>query len=616
MVVDARYDIQSINAAARRLLSIYGSGIGADLVHLAQHVPSRALRAAIDQAIRAGTVTRLDAIAVADPLGEAQTVITITCYPHPPGQDGAPAPHALLLVADVTALIGDRESLAAAARQQHDAAAALAEANAQHERANAALALRTEELQQAVQTHEQARVAAEERAAHQTRQLEQMAALNRELVAGNEELSQTNAGLRVLSDTFVLRSEEAQAAVEEIETLNEEMQASNEELETLNEELQATVEELNTANADMAARAAELTALTGTLEAERQQSAREAAQLAAILAGIADAVLVVDSVGATLLSNDTYTRWFGDAPRLADEEGHPLAPEQTPLARAARGEVFTITFTVTLDTGERRWYEAVGQPVQGEGAQHWNVVVIRDISERSLRRIQEQFLGLVSHELRTPLTTITAALGTLGKRLPDEAKEQRYVNMAQGQAKRLARLIDDLWDVTRLQRGTFSLDLKAVSLEQVVVQTVEIAQSIAPHQTIRLTATGGPLLLEGDAERLQQVVLNLLNNAIVHAPQSPQIDVRLGRLGAARAELVVEDAGLGMAPEQLATLFTRTGPAPNSRRKALGLGLGLFIAHQIVTAHGGTIAVCSTVGEGTTFTVTLPLLVEASLPTP
>lgn len=612
VVVDSHYDIQSINAAARRLLGIYGSGIGADLVHLAQRVPSRALRAAIDQALRAGAVTPLDAIAVADPLSEAQTVITITCYPHPPGQDGAPAPHALLLVADVTTLLGDRERLAAAARQQHDSASGLAEANAQLERANAALALRTEELQQAAQAHEQARVAAEERAAHQARQLEQVAALNRELVAGNEELSQANAGLRVLSDTYVLRSEEAQAAVEEIETLNEEMQASNEELETLNEELQATVEELNTANADMAARAAELTALTGTLEAERKQSAREAAQLAAILAGIADAVLVVDSAGVTLLANDTYTRWFGDAPRLADEEGRPLAAEQTPLARAARAEVFTTAFTVTLDTGERRWYEAVGQPVQGEGAQLWNVVVIRDISERSLRRIQEQFLGLVSHELRTPLTTIIAALGMLEKRLPDEANEQRYVSSAQGQAKRLARLIDDLWDVTRLQRGTFSLDLTPVSLEQVVVQTVEIAQSIAPHQTIRLTATGGPLLLEGDADRLQQVVLNLLNNAIVHAPQSAQIDVRLGQLDAMRAELVVEDTGLGIAPGQLATLFTRGGPAPNSRRKALGLGLGLFIAHQIVTAHGGTIAVHSTVGEGTTFTVTLPLLVDAA----
>ncbi|MEN9938912.1 MAG: hypothetical protein RLZZ387_5491 [Chloroflexota bacterium] len=615
VVVDSRYDIQSINAAARRLLRIYGSGIGDDLVHLAQHVPPRELRAAIDQALRAGVVTQLDAITIADPLTEVQPVITMTCYPHPPGQGKAPAAHALLLVTDVTALVGDRESLAAAVRRQHDAGVALAEANAQLERANAALALRSEELQQAVEAREQARVAAEERAARHARQLEQVVALNRELLAANEELSQTNASLRVLSDTYVVRSEEAQAAVEEIETLNEEMQASNEELETLNEELQATVEELNTANADMAARATELTTLAETLEAERRHSAGEAARLAAILAGIADAVLVVDQAGITQLANATYTRWFGAAPRLADEEGHPLTAEQTPQARAARGEAFSITFTVTQDTGERRWYEALGQPVQGEGSQLWNVVVIRDISERSLRRLQEQFLGLVSHELRTPLTTIIAALGTMEQRLPKEPAAQRYLQMAVAQAKRLARLIDDLWEITRLQQGTFSLNLAPVALRQIVVQTVEVAQSIAPHQTIHLTTTEEPFLLQGDADRLQQVVLNLLNNAIVHAPQSSQIEVRLERLANNRVALVVEDAGLGIPPEQLANLFNRTAP-DSPRRKAQGLGLGLFIAHQIVTAHGGTIAVRSTVGEGTTFTVMLPLLIETPALTP
>ncbi|MEI8167796.1 MAG: CheR family methyltransferase, partial [Chloroflexales bacterium] len=403
VVVDTHYDIQEINVTARRLLSIRSSAIGEDVVHLAQHVPHRALRTAIDQAIRTGAITQIEAVTVTDPISDAQTVITLVCYPHPPGQDGVPAPQALLLVSDVTSLIGDRQALTEAMAQQQTLAAQLAQANAELQRTNVTLAHRTDELQQALAAVERARLIAEARAARHAQQIEQLAALNHELVTANEDLSQTNTDLRALSETYTLRSEETQAAIEEVETLNEEMQASNEELETMNEELQAAVEELNTSNADLAARSDELTVLAKTLDTAQQHSIREATQLTAILTGIADAVLVVDAAEKPRLTNATYTQWFGEVPCLTDEEGRPLAPEQTPEALAAHGAAFTTTFTQTMDGGERRWYEAVGQPVHGDGAQIWGVVVIRDITERSLRRMQEQFIGLVSHELRTPL---------------------------------------------------------------------------------------------------------------------------------------------------------------------------------------------------------------------
>lgn len=609
VVVDAHYDIQEINVTARRLLSIRSSAIGEDVVHLAQHVPHRALRTAIDQAIRAGTITQIEAIAITDPISDVQTMITLSSYPHPPGRDGLPAPQALLLVSDVTSLVGDRQALTEAMAQQQTLATQLAQSNVELQRMNITLAHRTDELQQALAEVEQARRTAEARAARHAQQIEQLAALNRELVAANEDLSQTNTDLRALSETYALRSEETQAAIEEVETLNEEMQASNEELETLNEELQSTVEELNTSNADLAARSDELTVLAGTLEAAQQHSIREATQLTAILTGIADAVIVVDATGVPLLTSAVYTQWFGETPCLTDEEGRPLAPAQTPEALATQGAAFTTTFTQTMEGGERRWYEAVGQPVHSDGAQTWGVVVIRDITERSLRRMQEQFIGLVSHELRTPLSTITAALAALDKHLPEDADGRRYLRMAQPQAMRLARLIDDLWEVTRIQRGTFTLNLAPVPLAHVVAQTIEIAQSLTPHQTITLTADEGPLLVQGDADRLQQVVLNLLNNAITHAALSPSIRVRLTQVDGAKAELVVEDDGPGISAEQFDHLFTRYTRAPNVRhRQTKGLGLGLFIVHTIVTAHGGTVSVRSHVGEGTTFTVVLPLV--------
>ncbi len=609
VVVDSHYDIQEINVTARRLLAIRSSALGEDVVHLAQHVAHRALRSAIDRAIRVSEITQLEAITVIDPITEEPSVITVGCYPHPPGHLGAPALQALLLVTDVTKLVGDRQALTEAATQQQTLTAQLAQSNAELQATNVTLARRTDELQQAVATLEQARCNAEERTARHLQQLEQLAALNRELVEANEELNQTTIDLRALSESYALRSEEAQAAVEEVETLNEEMQASNEELETLNEELQASVEELNTSNADLSARSDELAALTETLAAAQQHSAREAAQLAAILASIADAVLVVDPTGATLLSNATYTQWFSPTTRFASEAGHPLPAEEYPQARAAHGEHFKMTFTQTKESGERRWYEALGQSVRSSGAQTWGVVVIRDITERSLRRMQEQFIGLVSHELRTPLTTITAAFNAIDRLMPKDADARRYLRMAQPQAQRLARLIDDLWEVTRLQRGTFTLNLEAVALAQLVALTVEIAQSLTATQTITLSAEDGPLLVQGDADRLQQVVFNLLKNAITHAPYSASIRVHLRQVNGARAELMVEDDGPGIAPEQLSNLFTRYTSAPGSqRRKVQGLGLGLFIVHQIVTAHGGTITVHSRLDEGTTFTVALPLL--------
>ena len=201
----------------------------------------------------------------------------------------------------------------------------------------------------------------------------------------------------------------AQAATEEVETLNEEMQATNEELETLNEELQATVEELNTTNDDLSARSVELHDLARTSEEER-------ARLQAILAGMGDAVLVVNANGAPLLTNAAYTELFGERgerfmPR--DERGQPLPPALLPQQRAARGESFRMEFTVADAQGGQRWFEANGRPVRDSeelqvrdsaGRQRWGVVVIRDITERSLRRLQEEFIANVSHGLRTPLT--------------------------------------------------------------------------------------------------------------------------------------------------------------------------------------------------------------------
>src|SRR5262249_26017053 len=152
----------------------------------------------------------------------------------------------------------------------------------------------------------------------------------------------------------------------------------------------ATIEELNATNDDLNARTVELQELAATSEQER-------ARLEAILGSLGDAVLVVNSSGVPQLTNAAYERMFGSSltPLIPeDENGIPLPTEQTPQQRAARGETFSIEFTAVTPGGVRRWLEASGQAIQGGKQPLGGVVVIRDITERSLHRLQDEFLTL------------------------------------------------------------------------------------------------------------------------------------------------------------------------------------------------------------------------------
>ena len=347
--------------------------------------------------------------------------------------------------------------------------------------------------------------------------------------------------------------------------------------------------------------------LAAALEVER-------AQLAVVLAGIGDAVLVVDGTGAIVRANAAYARMVGgaDIPLAPeDEQGRQLPSDETPQARAARGETFSLEFSRPAADGSRRWFEANGQPLPEHGKER-AVVVIRDITLSSQHRhLQDEFLSLASHELRTPLTSIQGYLDLLllrTHRTSDDERLVRYATQALGQARRLVALVRDLTDVARLQSGKLTLDLAPLDLIPLVARVVETARDLPPGHTISLVVGATPLWVHGDAGRLEQVLFNLLTNAIAHALSETPIDVRLRREGDEIA-LDVQDHGPGIAVDQLPHLFSRFYQvARDDRPSQGGLGLGLFICQELVTAHGGRIAVTSMQGEGTTFTVWLPLL--------
>lgn len=255
--------------------------------------------------------------------------------------------------------------------------------------------------------------------------------------------------------------------------------------------------------------------------------------------------------------------------------------------------------------------DATGQPVRLIGASI-------DITERKQReaalqeaaRQKDEFLATLSHELRNPLAPIRNALSILGRREGLDAEVQRLHQMIDRQVSFLVRLVDDLFEVSRISRNKLDLHLERIELAEVLRAAVETSQPVidsARHELI-IETPAQPLYVQGDAVRLVQVLANLLNNAARYTPSGGRIRVSLRRDGA-HAELRVVDNGCGIEPASLQRVFETYAQAARSVDQPRGgLGLGLSIVRGLVQLHGGTVRAHSEGRDrGSEFTVRLPL---------
>jgi signal transduction histidine kinase len=220
---------------------------------------------------------------------------------------------------------------------------------------------------------------------------------------------------------------------------------------------------------------------------------------------------------------------------------------------------------------------------------------------------REEFLSVAGHELRTPLTSLVLNLTHLCAATPDSERDDgTHVRFTRAlrQAERLVRLIDELLDLSRLGAGHLYLHRERVDLAELSREVVDrLADEAARSGGSIVVSAAGPVTGDWDRSRIEQVLTNLLSNALKYGAGRP-VDVRLEE-GPDRVKVSVEDHGIGIAAEDQVHLFERFHRAPAARRHG-GLGLGLYIARQIVEAHGGAIAVQSRVGSGATFSVELP----------
>jgi PAS domain S-box-containing protein len=245
----------------------------------------------------------------------------------------------------------------------------------------------------------------------------------------------------------------------------------------------------------------------------------------------------------------------------------------------------------------------------GSGEYLGRLVVYTDVTEqRELDRQRADFLTVAAHELRTPLTPLSMYLQSIERRLArGQAIGRELVTKARRQVDRLGKLVEDLLDVSRLESHRLHLGSSDVELNDLADDVVADFRAQSRHHHILFHRTGSPVLVQGDRERLEQVLVNLLTNAIKYSPQGGQIQVTVAR-EENEARVSVQDPGIGIPLAEQPRLFERFFRAANATTRNFGgLGIGLYVSREIIQRHGGRFEVDSEEGRGSTFMFYLPL---------
>ncbi len=240
------------------------------------------------------------------------------------------------------------------------------------------------------------------------------------------------------------------------------------------------------------------------------------------------------------------------------------------------------------------------------------IVVIHDITnQQKLENARREFVANVSHELRTPLTTVKSYAETLmDMDIDDKETQNRFLDTIAGEADRMTRIVKDLLTLSRLDEGQYQLKpFERVNLSQLVAEIVEKMFFAAKekHQDMTLSAKKAPIYVMTDRDKLEQVIINIISNAVKYTPEKGKIEVSCEKVYK-DAYIKVRDNGIGIPAENLPRIFERFYRVDNARsRETGGTGLGLAIAKQIMTQLGGDISINSTYGKGTEVIISVPV---------
>ncbi|MGI9213236.1 MAG: chemotaxis protein CheB [Methylococcaceae bacterium] len=415
--------------------------------------------------------------------------------------------------------------------------------------------------------------------------------------------------------------EDLKATEQELLSSNEEFQSTNEELETAQEELQASNDELRARNRRLKELNEDLQQACGFAEA--------------IVETIHHPLLVLDGGLRVIRANQTYYDQFQTTAELTERRGfYEICQRCWDLAelRFMLEDIFS-TDSAFLSREITQTFPEIGtrtltlnaKILQSNDHPPLILLAIEDITEhksalealQSVNQKKDEFLAMLAHELRNPLAPIRNALEIWRRNTDDQELVLQAQAMLDRQLKQETRLLDDLLDMSRVSRGIITLKKQILDLTPWIGGIVSdfYPEFEAHKQQFILDLPACPLWVEADPARLQQVILNLLTNAIKYTPVGGQISLSVCRDNQ-YAVISVKDNGIGISPNLLPTIFDLFVQADKSlARLQGGLGLGLTLAYRLIELHKGEISVYSEgLGKGSVFSVRLPALPESSLP--
>ncbi len=273
------------------------------------------------------------------------------------------------------------------------------------------------------------------------------------------------------------------------------------------------------------------------------------------------------------------------------------------------GKPLQMEFRLVNSAGVPVWHFAKVIPHSDEKGEItvW-IATITDIHEHKLsEEKKDDFIGIASHELKTPLTSAKAYIQLLENQLSENGSPEAflYVKRANASIERLNELISDLLDISKIQHGKLAYTFSEFDFNGMVDETIEYVRQTSPRHAIIKTGTACPLIT-GDKERLRQVCINLLTNAVKYSPNAMRIDVNI-QSDAHKITVSVTDYGIGIPESDLEKVFERYYRVKNAGAYYQGMGIGLYISAEIIHRHHGEIWATSKLGEGSTFYFNLPL---------
>ncbi len=339
----------------------------------------------------------------------------------------------------------------------------------------------------------------------------------------------------------------------------------------------------------------------------------------AMLFSIADGVIAVNNDARVILVNSAAERILGLPPFSYIEQRHVKEVIRIPalanLFLRSLNSGREMAEEIRLEGPERKVLKVETSLIEDEPGKSLGIIaIIRDVTTlRELEQAKSDFVSTVSHELRTPLTSIKAYTATLRRRDVsfDEETRQQFLRVIEEETDRLTRLISDLLDMSRIESGRLELKKREFDLVKLAEIVVGKLESQSAKHTLILAPECDNTKVYADPDKIEQVLMNLLDNAIKYSPQGGEVRVGIGK----QRHMVrcsITDPGVGIPAEHIPHIFEKFHRVDNrSTREVYGTGLGLYVSKSIVEAHGGNIWVESEPGKGSTFHFTLPLLQES-----